>query len=207
MINRQQKVNYLKSYFKAQQLSRLYFLLKGKRLNNSLRNNTDNIINIILNFLNKRPVDPPRTIELPPLPEDNQSRSLIFRYINIPGDGDCFYNAIIRALKLTRISARFFRNSLMKRISSPNARTRLSLNKRDPNSWAQEEEIQATANLYNIRIAIWYSISIPPIWRIIEPIKKRPKQTVYLYNLGTRARHRADVNSGGVHFDLLELIN
>lgn len=180
----------------------MYQLLTRKRLNASLRNSPDDIINIILNFLN-----PPLTIELPQLPGDNQSRPLNFRYISIPGDGDCFYTAIIRALNLTRINARGLRNSLMKRISSPNVQRRLSLNKSNSNSWAEEEEIQATADLYNIRIAIWYSIAIPPIWRIIEPNKKRFKETVYLYNLGTRARHRADLNSGGVHFDLLELIN
>lgn len=136
-----------------------------------------------------------------------------YKYVTIPADGDCFYNAVIQGLNLKNITARELREKLLTKVTDPSVLNRIQAPPTSSRSWAENEEIQATANLYNVCFMIWMEPVVT--WQAIYP-DPQPKPTnlgtkpcnrvVYLYNKGPKVTSDLATESTGIHFDLLEPI-
>ena len=153
-----------------------------------------------------------RVIKLPGLlPTDK--KKYLYNYINITPNGDCFYNSVITALDL-KISARELRNNLSKQVTNQDVVGRITAPFGSSDSWAETEEIQAVANMYNVCFVIWMEAF--DTWRVIyndpqpnpdEMGTESCTKIVYLYNSGVRPTSELNLqNVGGKHFDVLELI-
>lgn len=186
-----------------------------KRPNSSIANNRNILIKTILSKIyNKKLSTIPENndfIILPGVSESEPEGQYLLE--PIPPDGDCFYNAIIRGLNLTRMSPKKLRTELTKIVKDPEVLRRIRAPRFSSDSWAEDEEIQAVATMYKICIVIWDSIA--EIWRIVY--NKKPKnerygisgckRVVYLYNHGIPVQSMATTRSSGTHFDLLRPIN
>lgn len=136
----------------------------------------------------------------------NNKKTYSYKYVTIPGDGDCFYNAVIKGLNL-KITARELRNKLSEKVKNTSVLNRIKAPSTSSRSWAEDEEIQATANLYKVCFMIW----MEPFetWQVINPESQSTKscnRVVYLYNKGSKVTSDLAKESTGFHFDLLEPI-
>ena len=182
---------------------------------------------VVMNILEKIDEEPPKNkikstslkrpsgkvIKLPGLLSTDKKK-YSYKYINITPDGDCFYNSVITALGL-KISARQLRNKLSKKVTNKDVFRRITAPFGTSESWAETEEIQAVANMYNVCFIIWMEAF--DTWQVIynDPQPKPDEMgtesctnIVYLYNSGVRPLSEFNLqNVGGKHFDVLELIN
>ena len=135
------------------------------------------------------------------------------KLVRVNPDGDCFYNVVIQSLKL-KMTSRQLRNKLASKVKNKRVLRRIKAPLGSQLSWAEEEEIQALSNMYEVCFVIWDS-SVNT-WRVIyhdpQPNNKtyglsNCKRVTYVYNHGTPFVSDTATRSTGYHFDLLEVIN
>lgn len=232
-VTRNQKERTLKTIQNLPQLGRIYSALAGgKKPESALTNKQESLISLILSQVKSKPSNSRlqwgskgkrskrQSVRLPTLEENekniiklpdllNTKKSKSYKYVTIPPDGDCFYNAVIRDLKLN-VTARQFRNELAKTVTNRRILRRITAPFGSQESWAENEEIQATANMLGVCFMIFMQPS--DTWMVIYP-DPQPQTTnlgtnscnrvVHLYNVGKRAISNLATRSTAYHFNLL----
>lgn len=235
-VNRAAKRNQLNSTMNLTQVKTIYkTFYKGKLPDPIVANSKNSIIQMILNKVNSAPlatswgkkkkrsstlrkkrrfVNKMNTIleqnenyiELPnPVP--NQP-NIIFEHVRVRGDGDCFYHAIKKGGLGPKLTVQQMRRSLIRLTNDSEVKKRLRTG-----GWAEDDEIQLTADKYKTCFAIWDASF--DTWQIIYNNPK-PSNTsvatqgcrniVYLYNHGSRPESELETESRGTHYDLLKII-
>ena len=233
-VTRNKKEQNLKNIQNIPQLKRIYSAIAdGKRPEPALANTRESLISLILSKVKSKPSNSRlqwgtkgkrskrQSVRLPTLLEENEKniitlpdllntkKSKSYKYVTIPPDGDCFYNAVIRDLKL-KVTAREFRNELAKTVKNKRVLRRIKAPFGTGESWAENEEIQATANMLGVCFMIFMQPS--DTWMVIYPDPQPQnasfgtgecKKVVHLYNVGSRATSNFATESNAYHFNLL----
>lgn len=233
-MNRTAKRNQLNNKMNIVQVKTIYKTLhRGKQPDPIIANRKNSIIEMILNKVNsapsttslgkgssitrkkaKRVVNKMNKIEEQnediielPNPVPNQP-NVTFEHIRVPGDGDCFYHAIKKGGLGQKFSTQQIRRTLSRLTTDKEVKKRLL-----SGGWAENEEIQLTADKYKTCFAIWDASF--DTWQIIYNYPKPSKaliatqgckKIIYLYNHGSRPLSEAETVSRGTHYDLLKII-
>lgn len=228
-VTRSQKEQKLKKIKNLLDLRRIYSALaRSKKPDPALANNQESLISLILSQVNSKQLNSrlqwrskgKRTQRLATIQENerniimlpdllNTRKSKSYIYVRIPPDGDCFYNAVIRDLRLN-MTAKEFRKELAKTVENRRILRRITARLGSKESWAENEEIQATANMLGVCFMIFMQSS--DTWMVIYP-DPQPQTTnlgtnscdrvVHLYNVGSRATSKFATRSTAYHFNLL----
>lgn len=91
-----------------------------------------------------------------------------FRVVRVPGDGNCFYHAVISAMRAkgingkcpaTMLSLRSLVAKYIERSDKSNAGQRAALRAARTGVWAENEEVGATAAVLGLRIKVWEGVN------------------------------------------------
>ena len=233
-VTRNQKERNLKNIQNLPQLKRIYSTIAdGKKPEPALANTQESLISLILSKVKSKPSNSRlqwgtkgkrstrQSVRLPTLLEENKKniiklpdllnnkKSKLYKEVKIPGDGDCFYSAVIKGLNLD-ITPRQFRNKLANTVNNKKVLKRIKARSSSPQSWAENEEIQATANMLDVCFMIFMQST--NTWIVIYPDPQPSpnvygtgtcKKVVHLYNLGSTPTSERDTTSTGYHYNLL----
>jgi hypothetical protein len=116
-----------------------------------------------------------------------------FRLVKVPGDGSCFFHAVLVALSQGQFADATPETvgQLRRMVSDYHATHKRPQQSRDilePTTFACHDDVQATACQLNLRIMVWEGVN--NMWVEFSPMHA-PPQTICLYN------------PSNVHFDTL----